>query len=243
MSNKYFDFKQFKVKQELCAMKVGTDSVLLGALAFVEPEVEKILDIGTGTGLLALMMAQKSRAQITAIEIDASACTQAQMNFEASKWKERLEISHTNLQNFALDGSEQFDFIISNPPYFRFNHNFIIQDKQRSLARHDQDLPFEDLAFHVHRLLKQEGKFWLILPNREAIEFIEIAGKHHLFLQEGISVQPKKSKPVNRFILCFGKVETPLLKRNFIIYDEDGKASEAYYEKTREFYLWEEKVL
>ncbi len=243
MGSQEFAFKQFKINQDQCAMKIGTDSVLLGAMVSVNPIVKKILDIGTGTGILALMIAQKCDADIDAIEIDAQAINQSKSNFIASPWKERLNLYPKSLQNYIPEQALIYDSIVSNPPYFRSKKNVLIEDLSRSTARHDQDLPFEDLQEHVLRLLKPEGEFWVILPQQEALEFIKMGSTRGLFLQKEIWVQPKKSKGVNRLILCFGKRKALSEKSNFIIYEEDGTATEAYVRLTYDYYLWENRTL
>ena len=224
-------------------MKVGTDSLLLGC--FAEPEhAQHILDIGTGTGLLALMMAQKSNATIDALEIDEAAYEEAKENFGQSKWEGRLNIFHTSLQLFSLSthqpfNSHPYDLIISNPPYFNQQRNYKIADAQRSKARHDMDLPFEILCDEVMKSLKDEGKFWLILPSKESDEFKMTAKENGLHLEKEIFIKPKPSKPANRVIMCYGKLQHQTFTDEFTIYHEDGKPTEEYYLLTKDFLLWE----
>lgn len=242
MSDNLFAFKQFTMNQNHCAIKIGTDGVLLGAISEVPETAKNILDIGSGTGLLALMLAQKSEAQIDAIEIDEPAYKQSAENFEQSKWTQKLSAIHCSLQNFKPNQQALYDLIISNPPFFRFKKNIAITVEQRSSARHDKDLPFEELAYHARRLLKPNGKFWLILPIQEGTEFIQIAQRENLFVSQQILVQPKPNKAPNRMIVCFTKTDTPVLVRTFCIYDKDGNATREYIELTMPYLLWKNNL-
>lgn len=242
MPDNLFVFKQFTMNQSNCAMKIGTDGVLLGAMTKVPETTKSILDIGTGTGLLALMLAQKSEAQtnikIDALEIDKPACEQATENFNQSKWKQTLTAFNCSLQNFKPNQQQLYDLMISNPPFFRFKKNMAITEKHKSSARHDKDLPFEELAHHTSRLLKPQGTFWLILPIQEGNEFIHIARQENLFVSHQILVQPKPAKTPNRMIVCFVKVDSPFELKKFCIYDNNGKATPEYYELTMPYLLW-----
>ncbi|MFI5221674.1 MAG: tRNA1(Val) (adenine(37)-N6)-methyltransferase [Bacteroidia bacterium] len=241
---KKFRFKQFNVIQQNSAMKVGTDSVLLGCFAETG-NAKSILDIGTGTGLLALMMAQKSEAEIDAVEMDEAAFEEAKENFLNSKWKERINIFHSPIQSF-LDSAflpdrqarkDRYDLIITNPPYFEHSKNYKIEDPTRSKARQDKELSLEELGNEIMKLISDEGKFWLILPAKESKDFEKIATEKSLLLQKRIFIKPKRSKPVNRMVMCFGKQKQELVESEFIIYKEDGKPTEEYFELTREFLL------
>jgi tRNA1Val (adenine37-N6)-methyltransferase len=239
MRNTHFQFKQFALLQDKTAMKLGTDSVLLGCFTQVDA-AERILDIGTGTGILALMMAQKSNAQIDAVEIDVEAFKQAEQNAKESPWHDKIRIHHSAIQNFQ--SSQKYDLIISNPPYYRNAKNMGIEDEKRALARHDKDLPFEDLCKEAYRLMKNEGMFWLILPHQEGLEFIQIAKQHNLQLLHLINIKPKPEKELNRLILAFGKSNKTYLESTFTIYQSDGIATDEYVELTKDFYLWKNKT-
>jgi tRNA1Val (adenine37-N6)-methyltransferase len=231
-----FHFKQFNVTQTQSAMKIGTDSVLLGCVCDCNGAAS-VLDIGTGTGLLALMLAQKCHAPIHAIEIDELAAAEASFNFAQSRWKNRLSVVHTSLQEFQT--LHRYDLIISNPPYFRHTQQFKLDDLQRSRARHDQDLPFEILAQHVHQLLSTDGNFWCILPTQESSEFIKICASIHLHLRHETRVIPKQGKAHNRLIMCFTKAPVWETSTNEItIYNEDGSPTDAYKQLTFPYYLW-----
>ena len=160
-------------------MKVGTDGVLLGS--WVQPgNVERILDIGTGTGLIALMMAQKSNAVVDAIDIDEDATRQAEENFSLSPWPERLNAWHQSVQEFAAYTRHRYDLIVSNPPYFMGAHP--APSEARNLARHmDEALSIEELAECVKKLLKPDGRFCVILPFMEGMKFLEYAELNGLY--------------------------------------------------------------
>lgn len=157
-----FRFKQFAVRQDRCPMKVGTDGVLLGAWAEVRPGDRRMLDVGTGTGLIALMLAQRSAAWITAVDIDVECATQAAENFAASPWADRLDAVSVAVQRY--DPVEKFDLIVSNPPYYV--DSLLSPDEGRNTARHAAGLPFGELAAAVVRLLSPGGRFALVLPPR-----------------------------------------------------------------------------
>ena len=169
MRGKGFTFKQFHIDHSRCAMKVGTDGVLLGAWARVDG-TRRILDIGTGTGVIALQMAQRnSEAQIFAVEIDETASCRARANFDMSPWAERLEVECCAAQEF--NHTEKFDLIISNPPYFV--DSLLPPDAKRSTARHTHDLSFEALDEAVSRLLAENGRFAMILPVAEFEKYLQ----------------------------------------------------------------------
>jgi tRNA1Val (adenine37-N6)-methyltransferase len=235
MGNSYFQFKQFLVNQENCAMKVGTDSVLLGCLTSVNAVIH-CLDIGTGTGILSLMLAQQNnKLQIDAIEIDEQAFGQAKVNFLNSIFANQIQIHLGALQNFAPN--KKYDLIISNPPYFISKNNFSITDLQRAKARHDDDLPFEVLIESVLNLLSKTGKFVLILPVTEATIFKELSLQKGLFINKNILIKPKPSKASNRIIMEFSIQQTVEITEEFIVYNEDNSQTEAYKNLTVEFYL------
>jgi tRNA1Val (adenine37-N6)-methyltransferase len=233
-----FQLKQFIIQQDKSAMKVGTDSLLLGCFTEING-ASTILDIGTGTGILALMMAQKSSAKIDAVEIDEGAFEEATFNFKASKWSNKIKAFHASVQQF--ESKISYDLIISNPPFYIEDDNIKIKNTQRAKARQDKDLPFDILVSEVMKRLSDTGKFWLILPTDEAEEFLAIAKKAKLILQGEILIKPKPSKPINRIVMCFGKTKTEMHSDIFTIYDDAGTSTEEYYELTREFLLWKRR--
>ena len=162
-----FRFKQFAVRQDRCPMKVGTDGVLHGAWAEVRPGERRRRDVDTGTGLIALMLAQRSAARITAVDVDVECATQAAENFAASPWADRLDAVAVAVQRY--DPVERFDLIVSNPPYYV--DSLLSHDEGRNTARHAAGLPFGELAAAVVRLLAPGGRFALVLPPVEMQRF------------------------------------------------------------------------
>lgn len=235
MANTYFQFKQFLIEQDNCAMKVGTDSVLLAALTPVN-NMKYALDIGTGTGILALMLAQKnSTLQFDAIEIDELAFLQASNNFSKSNFSTQIKPHLIALQQFVAN--KQYDLIITNPPYFIANSNYSIADLQRAKARHDNDLTFEELIDCVQKMMNTKGVFKLILPINEGVIFKKLALQKGLFCNESIFIKPKPSKPSNRVIMSFTNPELIETESEFIVYNEDNTQTEAYKNSTSEYYL------
>lgn len=233
--NNYFQFKQFTVMQEWSAMKVGTDGVLLGAWA--DPgNASRILDVGTGTGLIALMLAQRSAANITAIEIEKNAAEEARQNAAASPWGERVEVLNISFREFTATVQSGFDLIVSNPPFFSNDQK--APDHRRTLARHNDRLPFEELIRGAVRLLNANGRLAVILPSGTGDLFEKLSSEHGLFLLKKTEIKPKPSKKVNRVLLEFGKQKAARVTGSLTVYNEDGTWSEAYKNLTREFYLY-----
>ena len=227
-----FRFKQFAVEQEDVAMKVGTDGVLLGAWARCE-DAERILDIGTGTGVIALQMAQRnSQAVVHAVEIDEVAAKRAKSNFDLSPWAERLQVTQSAVQEFAP--SEKFDLVISNPPYFI--DSLLPPDKRRSTARHTNNLTFEELDKAVCRLLADNGQFVLILPETEFARYLDIT---HLHLVRRCDVHSVEGGAIKRVMGEFAKHETTEIKHEklAIEVEQRGEFSETYRTLTKDFYL------
>lgn len=239
MSNSNFAFKQFTIRQEKCAMKVGTDAVLLGAWAKTYG-VRRILDIGTGTGVIALMLAQKCGGLIDAIEIDKESFGEASANASASPWADRLHVHHISLQDFARIQDEPYDLIVSNPPYF--NDSLPATEESRTKARHTILLPFTDLVECVARLLSKEGKFCVILPPREGEKFRELAALKGLHLTRLTRVKTTPEKPEKRWLMQFAFTPKPQVSDSTLILEKDNlnaqHYTEEYRELTREYYLY-----
>ncbi|UCS95145.1 methyltransferase [Echinicola marina] len=235
MANNYFQFKQFTIFQDQCAMKVSTDAAVLGALAS-QDQPENILDIGTGTGVIALMMAQRfEKAQIKALEIDSKAFTQASENIAQSPWADQVKIEKGSFQNFSKSCSEKFDLIVSNPPYYT-NHNKS-KDKQRNLALHNDELPFGDLIKGVLKLLEpNKGKFWVILPPNQMKELEKIANFFELYSNAFYELRDRPSTKVLRQIksFSFSKLTIPE-PTSICIKDEDFSYSQAYKHLLKDF--------
>ena len=227
-----FRFKQFAVEQDDVAMKVGTDGVLLGAWAACDG-AKRILDIGTGTGVIALMLVQRNpEAQIQAVEIDETATRRARSNFDMSPWAERLEVVCCAVQEF--NPAEKFDLIISNPPYFV--DSLLPPDAKRSTARHTHDLSFEELDKAACQLLADEGKFALILPTTEFEKYLAIT---QLSLVRRCDVHPIEGGEVKRVMAEFAKqkVGETILENISIERGRRGDYTEEYRTLTKDFYL------
>lgn len=233
--NNFFKFKQFIITQEKSAMKVGTDGILLGAWSNPD-NCMQILDIGTGTGLLALMLAQRCEAKITAIEIEEMAALEAKQNVFNSPWKNQVVVHNNSFQNFAENCSTKFELIVSNPPFF--NNAIKATSKNRTIARHTDSLSFTELIAGVAKLLSKKGKFALILPYESAMYFEELALNEGLFLIRTTEIKPDAKKQPNRILMEFGKTESKLIKDCLTIYTESGpEYSESFKTLTKEFYL------
>jgi len=235
MSENYFKFKQFTIYQNNCAMKVGTDGVLLGAFADVK-NCSSILDIGTGTGLIALMLAQKSEAKITAIEIDKDAYEQAVYNVENSKFSNNINVINSPIQDFAKTEIQRFDLIISNPPFFQ--HHLKSGNKKKDIARHSESLTYNELIISAKSLLNNEGRFCVIIPKDDEEYFTELCNKTMLYLSRKLNIKPTPKKEIKRVILefCFDNKKT---ERTELIIEINGRHnySEEYKKLTKDYYL------
>ncbi len=234
MSDETFRFRQFTIHQERCAMKVGTDAVVLGS--WVNPSIaHRILDIGTGTGLIALMLAQRSTCNIDAVDIDENACIQARENFKISPWFLRLHIFHQSFQELANQTDLLYDLIVSNPPYF--HHASKPSGESRLNARHNDLLAFQELINGVVKLLHTQGKFFLILPTKEGIEFMDLAQNSGLFCQHLVKIRTKPNKPEKRLIMEFSKSFGTITEEELVIQNEDNSFTKQYIELTQEYYI------
>ena len=235
MSADRFEFKQFTINQSRCAMKVGTDAVLLGAWIQIEG-AESILDIGTGTGVIALMMAQKSTAMITAIDIDASACEQSKENIGNSPWPDRIKVLNESLQQFTINNQHKFDLIVSNPPYFVDAYKS--SEEARNQARHADQLPFNEFINCAKLLLHEKGKICIILPTRESIKCRELAAANQLYLTRIMHIKTTEYKDEKRQLLQFELINKKLVDETLVIeQDERHNYSKEYKELTKDFYL------
>ena len=214
MPNPYFSFKQFTVFHDKCAMKVGIDGVLLGAWTPIE-NVQKILDIGTGTGLIALMLAQRSEAEISAIDIDQSAVLQATENIQNSPWANRISIFEKSLQEFAKASPERYDLIVSNPPYFVNSTKTPVEN--RTTARHTDLLSHEELIENALKLLSPIGRISLILPVIEGEKCIEFAESMNLFCTKQVTVYPKPGVEAKRLLLEFSLIQSAKIETEITI--------------------------
>ncbi|MRT94640.1 tRNA1(Val) (adenine(37)-N6)-methyltransferase [Ancylomarina sp. 16SWW S1-10-2] len=237
MANTYFQFKQFRINQEGSAMKVGTDGVLLGAWANVE-KAKSFLDIGTGTGLIAIMLAQRTNnsSKIDAVEIDNSSYQQAVNNFDDCPWNDRIKAFHASFQYFVANTSSKYDCIVSNPPYFI--NSLKAKDESRTQARHADGLPFEDLIEGTKNLLNPEGKFSVILPVKEGNYFIRIACIAGFSLSKKIEVLPNPGKIAKRLLIELTLANQDTIETQLCV--ENGQRhvySPEYIELCKDFYL------
>jgi len=233
--NNYFQFKQFRIHQEKSAMKVNTDGVLLGAWTNLDG-AKTVLDIGAGTGLISLMIAQRSVAFITGVEIEKNAAEEAQRNVQNSEWSNRISIQHSSFQEFVKTANHHFDVIVSNPPFF--SNSVKNTNPHLSMARHNHMLPFEDIIAGSKNLLGDDGILSLILPAAAAPEFIEEALQENLFLKRQTLVKPFPHKAPNRCLMEFSKAQSVQENTSMSVFDESGKEySEEFKTLARDFYL------
>ncbi|MFY9151094.1 MAG: methyltransferase [Prolixibacteraceae bacterium] len=234
--NAYFQFKQFRITQEKSAMKVGMDGVLIGAWADVSG-AKQILDVGTGTGLIALMMAQKNAvARIDAIEIDPDAFLEATANVEHSNWSDRITLKLETFQDFADSATEKYDLIISNPPFFTNGHK--APEENRALARHSDSLPLDELISGASRLLNENGRITLVLPTDGLQEIEKLAEANRLFISRLCRVKPNPQKPDFRILVELANWESKFQEETLMIeFEKHHDYTPEYKELTKEFYL------
>lgn len=234
MGNPWFQFKQFRIEQEKSALKVGTDGVLLGAWCNVHGAT-RILDVGTGTGLIALMLAQRTEAEICAIEINKDACTDALNNFQKSPWAERLRLYSADFNIFHESHSSHYDLVVSNPPYFE--RSLKSANPASSVARHDVSLSFLQLITGSKRLLTEKGRLAVILPIEVLDDFRETARLTGFYLCRKTQVIPKVGKTPKRVLLEFSvSAVYPVIDELVILLERD-KYSDNYVKLTKKFYL------
>ena len=232
-----FQFKQFSVEQDRCAMKIGTDGVLLGAWSPIPDNVFSVLDVGAGTGIIALMLAQRTNAeQIDALEIDEEAYEQAVENFENSPWGDRLFCFHAGLDEFMEEPEDEYDLIISNPPFY--TEDYKTENEQRDLARFSDAMPFEDLVEAADLLLSENGIFSVIIPYKEEEKFIALAKDFDLFPIKITRVKGTPATEMKRSLLAFSRnhledfpVDELVIETSRHIYTEE------YITLTKDFYL------
>lgn len=232
MSSDCFHFKRFDVFHDRCAMKVGTDGVLLGAWVNLNDET-RILDAGTGSGLIALMLAQRSRAEIVAIEIDRSGFEQASENVARSPWAERIKVIHEDLMVYK--SSEKFDLIVSNPPFFRKSLKAPI--KVRTLARHDESLTWDHLVEKAASILNPFGRLAVIIPSEGFSFFESICIQNKLYLKRKCEVSTKPGKQPKRLLLEFCHESLPIGYSCITLGNSDNSRTSAYSDLTSDFYL------
>ena len=229
-------FKQFTINHDRCAMKIGTDGVLLGAWATIKHNPTSILDIGTGTGIIALQLAQRSDAElIDAVEIEDNAYEQAVENFENSPWGDRLFCYHTSLEEFANEIDETYDLIVSNPPFY--SEDFLSNNKARNMARFTTSLPFDMLLKNVASLISEDGVFATIIPYKEEDGFIQLAENYHLFINKICRVKGTPTTEIKRSLLEFSFRKNTIETTELIIENQRHNYTEDYINLVKDFYL------
>ena len=232
MPNPYFSFKQFTIYHDRCAMKVGTDGVLLGAWAAVD-SCQSVLDVGTGTGLIAIMLAQRCPAQILAIDVDEGAVEQARENVERTAWKDRIEVALQDVTRYHPD--RRFDVVVSNPPYFI--DSLQCPDTQRNTARHTGGLTLDSLFAKVKELLTDDGRFSLILPAEQLALCVEAAHRYGMYLARHTHVITRPGLAPKRALMEFQIGEGATQVDELVVEIERHVYSEAYTALTKDFYL------
>ena len=235
MGAKHFHFKRFSVAHDRCSHKVGTDGVLLGSWVNIKQHDKFLLDIGTGCGLIALMLAQRSKedVRIDAIEIEKNDAGQARENIASSPWPQRVTVIQQAIESFAA--TRQYDLIVSNPPYF--SKSLLPPDQHRTRARHTQSLTFENLLGSAKNLLAPDGRFAVILPSVESMRFTDLAAALQLFPLRRTTFQSRQHKPIERVLIEFSGENVRPEETSLILYGEDGNWTDAYIDLTKEFYL------
>ncbi len=231
-----FQLKQFSIVQDKCAMKVGTDAILLGAWAAIPEKINSILDIGTGTGILALQLAQRSDCElIDALEIEDNAYEQAVENFENSDWGDRLFCYHASLQEFVEEIEDTYDLIICNPPFY--TDTFKNLETKRALARHTAFLNFEELLSATAKLMSPNGSCAFIIPFKEEKAFLTFAEKFGLFPSRITRVKGNETTEVKRSLLQLGFHKSTVKTETLVIEIARHQYTEAYKSLVQDFYL------
>ncbi|MCS6823334.1 MAG: methyltransferase [Cytophagaceae bacterium] len=231
-----FRFKQFEIDQQKASMKICTDSCLFGALIDVANR-KKILDIGTGTGLLALMMAQKCDAQIYAIEPDEINADLAEKNFNSSPWKNNLRLLQYSVQQFTQDTDLKFDLIVSNPPFYE--KYLPSGNKRKDIAKHNSDLSYQELVSAIQSLLHNQGICWILLPVRQMSDFEEISAQHGIYVSQRFFIKNRPYENPIRVVSVFEKkYSSYILQSEITIRDKDEKHHVLFKNLMRPFYLY-----
>lgn len=236
MSSAYFEFKQFKIYHDRCAMKVGTDGVLLGAWTNIPCSAKGVLDIGTGSGLIALMLAQRSeKINIEAIDIDQDAINQALFNAKNSPYRDRIKCEHRDLNSWVENYKNKYDLIVSNPPFFI--DSMKSPNDQRTLARHTDTLQIDDLIKKASCLLTETGVFAIIFPFEHKKELLNIAKQCNLYTQRITNVYPMPHSKPKRILIEYSKKETVVEENDLVIEIERHKYSNEFRALVQDFYI------
>jgi tRNA1Val (adenine37-N6)-methyltransferase len=239
MPNTHFTFKQFTIHQDQTAMKVTTDACILGAYTDIQG-AKNILDIGTGTGLLALMLAQRSESKIDAIEIDENAYNQAVINVNESIFKDKIRIFNVTIQSYTPPSGVSglglfYNLIVSNPPFFQ-NH-LKSETESRNNSLHTDTLSFEDLLSSVLRLLSPNGTFVVLLPMYESSIFEQLAISQELYPQKKLTIRHRKGSKILRIITTFGRIKKEIINEELIIKNPDESYTPDFQALLKDYYL------
>lgn len=237
MPNTWFHFKQFTIQQERASMKVGTDGVLLGAWASVPGPGSRVLDIGTGTGLIALMIAQRTKlVAVDAVEIDPSSARQAEENFRNSPWKERIQCVESSFQDYATRCKWTYELIVCNPPFFSGSSK--TPSKEKNLARHDDTLSLKDIIEGSIPLLNKKAALSLVLPLQKETQAMDLISDYGLFCRRHTRVKPAPGKPLKRVLLEFSYLSGKVLEDELVIETQiRHRYSDKFKALVNEFYL------
>ncbi len=229
-----FQFKQFSINDDQSTMKVGTDGVLLGAWCDIR-NAKSILDIGSGSGLISLMLAQRTEALISAIDIDENSVNQGKQNFQNSDWGNQLTAIHSSLKDFTKSENKKFDLIVSNPPFFINALKSPFKNKTRS--KHTDELSYQELAHGIANFMASDGRACLILPYTESKFFIDLALIENIYLNKQLIIKPKASRKFNRILMEFSFQKSKLEEKEIYLREENNEYSEAYKSLCKNYYL------
>ncbi|NLP58875.1 tRNA1(Val) (adenine(37)-N6)-methyltransferase [Lutibacter sp. B1] len=233
---KPFKFKQFSIQQDKTAMKVGTDGVLLGSWVEINSTIFNVLDIGSGTGLIALMLAQRSNAEvIDAIELNDEAYEQTVENFENSEWSDRLFCYHASFQEFVTEIDDKYELIVSNPPFYTSTYKEL--SEERAMARHSQSLKYNELLEGTAKLISEKGSCAFIIPYTEETNFIDLAMQHKLYLNRITKVKGTVNSPIKRSLMQFSFSPNQLEESELTIELERHNYTQEYIDLVKDFYL------
>ena len=230
-----FHFKQFSLYHHKSSMKIGTDAILLGVWTDVQYS-KTVLDIGSGSGIISLLIACRSNAMVDAVEIDSASVKESRENFKNSDFSERLSVVQTNFIDYVKTCKREYDLIISNPPFF--SNSYKPKEQQRKDARHTETLSFEQLCDGVSKMLKPKGKFCVVIPQNERIKFLEVASLFNLYLQKQLSIHPKRKQTANRFNLQLGfEIPSEVQKESIDIRENDLTFTPQFVNLLKDYYI------
>jgi tRNA1Val (adenine37-N6)-methyltransferase len=240
MANPYFQFKQFTVYHDCCAMKVTTDSCVFGAwvakdMASEEKEISSVLDIGSGTGLLSLMIAQKNDVKIDAVEIDGGASMQSKQNVAASPWKDRIQVVNEDVRQFR--SVSKFDCIVSNPPFYE--NQLTSETKTKNIAHHSEELTLPELLKTIKMNLEKDGVFYLMFPFKRRRELVQLLKKNDLYTQDIVMLSQSLKHAPFRVIVKGSSIKgKPRESTSISVWDEEQQYTAAFIELLKDYYLY-----